>query len=574
MSAVPPDSATQVVHPISNTRLIAKLRLLYDKYNSETCIEERSRLEYLIEVTHKDLDDFEQLRVVKSNKVHNSNKGSRSRKWVWHSTDDSIEKELISVLSVIETFLVLGIHGWLAFHFERQWWLLITSVAAPIILLKSSKSINLGLNWLYSYSKGLGNAWDVLILRQKILYGIIKFLASFMVVSGVAYYLLPYYSDWGLFWVAFFLSMFAFAFTLAFAFIGTGMGVGAGRVVMGVVASTIMLALAVSSVRLDVLVLVGVVLGTFAGAVAVAVAVMGEVNLLKIIFLMVIFPFLALGVWLRSLLIRIFATLLYPIYGLRQLTSNWKENLWIVDCTHLPELLPGARRVDDFFSIKGLLSDLSHQQLDDKLIAIMATTIWYPPALLWRWSLKATLWLWWPLALLLKPPFKNKVLAEIDEIADIVSLRIARNKWLAFVALLVSSWLILSYFPQFKDWVDTLGDTISKPLTKLLEITPPSFGLRQLALWLCCIAAGALWVYATKVQLWHTQILAEADNLQDFPKARLEKFIQRAKVLERIYTFVVVSFIILGYSIILYLAQTYYPEYAKHFIPVWLVPYL
>ncbi len=74
-----------------------------------------------------------------------------ARGWVWHSTDESIAAGQISVLSVVETFCALGLYGWLAFHFEHQWWLLISAVAAPIILLRSPESKALGVKWLSRY---------------------------------------------------------------------------------------------------------------------------------------------------------------------------------------------------------------------------------------------------------------------------------------------------------------------------------------------------------------------------------------------------------------------------------------
>lgn len=511
MSAVPPDSATQSIYAERHARLTEKLRLLCQTYDLETRVEEKLRLQYLIESVQQELAEY--------------GNNPKDRSWVWASTDESIEKGQISVLSVVETFLAVGLYIWLAFHFERQWWLLITAVAAPIILLRSEDSKVLGLKWLSYYKQDV--SWSEFSIIKRIILIFSPLTLASLIFIPLIYDKLFFIKIW--LWL--FLLLMFLASTLIFCFFMIYMFEEklSGLAYQGLIG-----------------------------------------NLL----LIMITPFFALGIWLRSLCIRFFATLCYPIEGIKSLGKNWYSNLWVVDLLHPPELMPDAAKVDETFTIKGLLKRLDINKKGIYFSSLVIILIWYPPALMWRWSLKATLWLWWPLALLLKPPFKNKVLAEIDEIADIVSLRIARNKWLAFVALLVSSWLVLSYFPHFKDWVDTLGDTISKPLTKLLEITPPPFGLRQLALWLCCIASGVLWLYATKVQLWHTQILAEADNLQDFPKARLEKFIQRAKILERIYTFVVVSFIILGYSIILYLAQTHYPEYAKHFIPVWLVPYL
>lgn len=73
------------------------------------------------------------------------------RGWVWHSTDESIAAEQISVLSLLETLCALGLYGWLAFHFEHQWWLLVSAIAAPILLLRSPKSTETALSLLQHY---------------------------------------------------------------------------------------------------------------------------------------------------------------------------------------------------------------------------------------------------------------------------------------------------------------------------------------------------------------------------------------------------------------------------------------
>lgn len=73
------------------------------------------------------------------------------RGWVWHSTDESIAAGQISVLSILETFCALGLYVWLAFHFEYQWWLLVSAVAAPILLLPSHESKKYSLNLLRQY---------------------------------------------------------------------------------------------------------------------------------------------------------------------------------------------------------------------------------------------------------------------------------------------------------------------------------------------------------------------------------------------------------------------------------------
>lgn len=60
------------------------------------------------------------------------------------------------MLAVAETLLVLLLYVWAAWHYERQWWLLLSAVAAPIILLRSEGSKARGVALLQKYWE----AWE------------------------------------------------------------------------------------------------------------------------------------------------------------------------------------------------------------------------------------------------------------------------------------------------------------------------------------------------------------------------------------------------------------------------------
>ncbi|PID50445.1 MAG: hypothetical protein CR991_01580 [Proteobacteria bacterium] len=111
----------------------------------------------------------------------------------------------------------------------------------------------------------------------------------------------------------------------------------------------------------------------------------------KVAFNIVLYPFVVFGIWLRSLLIRFFATLRYPVRGIKQLPVNWHRISWCMDLTYPPELLPDAKTVGEIFSVSGLFKNFSDSNKDPILVLFLACS-WYFPALLWRWSLKAT-WL-------------------------------------------------------------------------------------------------------------------------------------------------------------------------------------
>ncbi|QQZ30209.1 hypothetical protein HMY34_16370 [Thiothrix subterranea] len=310
-----------------------------------------------------------------------------ARGWVRHSTDESIAAGQISVLSVLETFFALGLYGWLAFHFEHQWWLLISAVAAPIILLRSPESKALGVKWFRSYWEKRDKKWSDLSTTKKM------FIIAVPITIGLltwwlAVLWLPGHEYSELFWRAFALgvgaSTGAVAVDIVFMDINTGKFTGAGAGVL-------------------MLVLVGAMAFAFASADFFAAWVMA--------FVIAVFA-VEFGIWLRSLFIRIVATGLRPVAGLRHLANNWRETVAVVDFTHLPELLPGATEVDaDNLTIRGYFSQIhSHKDEDRWINVLFFPPVLYLPAMMWRWSLKATLWLWFPLALLLRSPFEEKSL--------------------------------------------------------------------------------------------------------------------------------------------------------------------
>lgn len=259
--------------------------------------------------------------------------------------------------------------------------------------------------------------------------------------------------------------------------------------------------------------------------------------------------------------------------GLFNFPKNWHEQFFIIDFTYLQELIPDAKNVSNELDLKYIFKGaFSAKGFYRKLNAVLIFIFWYPSILLWRWSLKATLWLWWPLALLLRPPFEGK---NLEAVRDIAAIRVTVSKWLGFAALLGLLLLIASYVPSFQTWVDTLGDSVSKPFAKLAELQLPPPGLRQWALWLCCGLAGLEWLMLLALQAQHKKLLEEEDSIYgNIPEARLQTFLHRARRVQRLHTALIVSVILLGYSVVLHLANHYYPAELAQFIPTWLMAWL
>lgn len=78
---------------------------------------------------------------------------------------------------------------------------------------------------------------------------------------------------------------------------------------------------------------------------------------------------------------------------------------------HEPELLPGLPATSDFalFALKEefrrvRMPDEDNLSKADSLVIFVGMTMWIVPAWLYRFSLKSTAWVWWPLAFIVAPP--------------------------------------------------------------------------------------------------------------------------------------------------------------------------
>lgn len=471
-------------------------------------------------------------------------------RWVWRCDDASIAAGQTSLLAVLETLLSLMVYGWLAFHYDRQWWLLVSAVAAPILLTKSMKSKRLGLILLRRYkrhaaehsSKIIETGWFLLIIGATF--------GSAFLFAKLIHQIFP---EWAL-WQIVLLSC-----PLILLVNGGIVGIRAGIHLLERTRSFHQEHPFLSSAPK-----------------------LGR-HLLAIYFLILNIVFnevwpLAFGVWLRSMFIRIYSTLRHPIAGLRCFPQNWQEILWGLDFTYPPELLPGAARVSQLFNPRGLIVTIKQKNGNkvDRAISGTCLICWYVPALLWRWSLKSTLWLWWPLALLLNPPLEG---LRADEVRDFAALRInGALRFLVVLSVLVILWLSLSRWPDLLMWsqilLKTLNLNLSDTLNDMLRLAPPHKGLFEIALWLCCGVTFVVWWLGDRLKVIHKNSLEEEKAFSDLSEERQALFVARAQTLAHWYTGQVVAFIILGYSVALWLSKAYYPEIIGRFLPAWSLPYL
>jgi hypothetical protein len=252
------------------------------------------------------------------------------------SSSESVKAGKATWLAIIETILAVGFYWWAAWYWETHWHLLASIIVAPMLLLRSDQSTKLGAKWFYDYWE-----YKTEISLKETPFRFLTIIILAVILSGLASYflasyLLPGHTGWSLFGQAF---------------------------LLGFLTITIIIA------------------GAVAGAVAVGT------------------PFF-FGIWLRSLATRIWATLRHLGPGWRAMPDNWRHSLLVVDFMHPPELLPGLESLTDELSFYSIFAKIKKGDLSEKIFYFILSIILFLPALLYRWSLKSTCWLYLPLIFL------------------------------------------------------------------------------------------------------------------------------------------------------------------------------
>src|SRR3954447_25874617 len=82
-----------------------------------------------------------------------SNKPAKS--WCFWSTTESIQNDVPSITAIIETVIAVPLYWWVALQVGMLPRLLIGAVIAPLVLLRSDRSVALGVRWFLAFEKGL-----------------------------------------------------------------------------------------------------------------------------------------------------------------------------------------------------------------------------------------------------------------------------------------------------------------------------------------------------------------------------------------------------------------------------------
>lgn len=317
------------------------------------------------------------------------------------SSPESVEKGEASVLAIAETLLATAVFWGAAWAFDSYRYLLVSLLVAPLLLLRSPQSVAEGAARFKAFlddntpitQSGSGGRIRLMFLLSTA--------AAVATAVALSQCLLPGHADDALFWRAFPIGIAAVMVAGAVAVAVAGEGMNETAVLLrvaalamvagvGVVAAGGAGGAAIRGVSAGVAALVGSFLVGMLIAAVTLILVPGVAAVPAITF--------GAGKWLRSLVVRVVATRHHLAPGWRSLPDNGRHILLVVDSRHPPELVPGLTALTGEGYFEWLVAKFYDGPFREKLFFAPAIVIFCVPALVYRWLLKATGWIYLPLA--------------------------------------------------------------------------------------------------------------------------------------------------------------------------------
>jgi hypothetical protein len=272
------------------------------------------------------------------------------------------------------------------------------------------------------------------------------------------------------------------------------------------------------------------------------------------------------GLLLRITWIRAFVTLRHISNGLPAFSRNWRETVLVMDCWHPPSLLPGAEKVNASYGVWSLYGMCRSGNIGNVSRSLLILSI-YLPALLYRWNIKASTWLWGPLAFALRPT----IWADDETMRESIS---QQTSWplLGLLSTLTPGlvvWLLGPWLPA------DLTSVLPAWVIKSSQLLPaPEINLRTgllvptLVSWLCF-----LW-FAYHLRAPHDKPLGDADNYKKYDDDLKDRVRRLARPVLASGRWTAALAFLTVWAFALKWALNRWPQDLDHLVWDWLKPWL
>lgn len=274
----------------------------------------------------------------------------------------------------------------------------------------------------------------------------------------------------------------------------------------------------------------------------------------------------AIGTIVLGIGIRTAATLRYFGAGFRAMPENWRRTVLVEDLFHAPELLPRASTLNAEYSAGGLLRAAASLSAGyQRVVAYSMVLGLYVSAILYRYSIKATAWIWWPISLAARTVSIRRRLPRNDlrritaaSVAGPMSVLVRAGLFFLALAvcyqLLSSNAAILLLIPN-----DT--QTMIRSFVDVGLLPPP--GLRLLALSASVLFATIYWWKISQVLAAFEEPLKAPTEFEALTGHERVSFTQAAHATERLRLLMLASLVSFIEFQLIYAASFVYPEQVR-----------
>jgi hypothetical protein len=282
----------------------------------------------------------------------------------------------------------------------------------------------------------------------------------------------------------------------------------------------------------------------------------------------------AIGITSLGIAIRSVSTLRFTLAGFHALPSNWIFNVFVIDLFHAPELLPRATSISEEYGTGGLLRTSSNLFSGfQRVAAYLLIACLYLSAILYRFSIKATAWIWWPLVIAAKKPYRLGRPNE-GQIRQHVAIQIQGPIGIFVRTTLIIAILALAYqiLASSEHWLAAMPKDSVENIKALIQVKlVPTSGLRLLFFSSTVILATIFWWQSASIAAAFEEVLKSPTEFHKMPQLDKNEFLRRSKSAEKIRLLLIASLLLFIELQLISSAFNAYPKEMSKLIWPWIL---
>ena len=423
-------------------------------------------------------------------------------KYVLFSTQESREKKIPSVLAIAETILMVTLTWGIAYYYNTYLHIYIAITIAPFLLLKTPEStkkainifltkefLNPGINKQMNFNISTRNfIFDINFLSILIVIAIFSFIFAYILSIN----LLIDINNWKHIIYISTIAIYQFRILLIILHVISiipiliAIQVGITASALGAFLSNLHMLSTININGLSLtIIVIGSILSTLILAVAFSLELFGlkkilstKINIYNFILLFLSLPIgytIGFIYLIKSILIKVSITIYYflanPLKAIQNIPKNYYEQTLINDIFNTPELLPDIHKKNNYFQLSGFLFNTRSKGKFQNLTSTAIAIIW-SLGYIYRFSIKSTAWLFFPLAYL------ANLEALQNNYKKIKAIKIQTWDRLFWFNLFALAFLLVYFgygnFVNTLDLADGVVDIINKIVTPVKDFLIPN----------------------------------------------------------------------------------------------------